>query len=473
MSAQLDAYPLMLFNSLQFLVFFILVTTLFFIVHHRFRWMLLLLASCYFYMVFKPIYILILAFTIVIDFFAGLAIQQATSAIKKKVYLISSLIANVGILIFFKYWNFLADNINAVLQFSHSGEKIPLLEILLPIGLSFHTFQAMSYTIEVYRGKQKAEQHFGIYALYVMFYPQLVAGPIERPQNILPQFYAKKKFSYSNVKTGLVWITIGLFKKVFIADRLGSYVDSYYDNIEYLSFIPSFSATIFYSMQIYCDFSGYSSIALGTAKCMGFNLMKNFNTPYQAHSITDFWRRWHISLSTWFRDYVYIPLGGNRGSVMQTMRNNSIVFHLSGIWHGANWTFVAWGAIHAGLIILETHLFSNHFVDGQRSWMRQTMVFACVSIAWVFFRSPDFQQAFLVLKSLYSFEIDTSISQISAFISPFNMILCWLCIPLVFLVDSIKTSTYRKHLLPLLVICSLLIITLGKSNEKAFIYFQF
>lgn len=463
----------MLFNSLQFLVFFILVTTLFFIVQHRFRWLLLLAASCYFYMVFKPIYILILAFTIVIDFFAGLAIQHATSVIKKKVYLISSLIANVGILIVFKYWNFLADNINAVLQISHSGEKIPLLEILLPIGLSFHTFQAMSYTIEVYRGKQKAEQHFGIYALYVMFFPQLVAGPIERPQNVLPQFHAKKKFSYSNIKTGLVWITIGLFKKIFIADRLGSYVDSYYDNIEYLSFIPSFSATIFYSIQIYCDFSGYSSIALGTAKCMGFNLMKNFNVPYQAHSITDFWRRWHISLSTWFRDYVYIPLGGNRGSVFQTIRNISIVFLLSGIWHGANWTFVAWGAIHAGLIILETQIFSNHFADGQRSWMRQTVVFACVSIAWIFFRSPDFQHAFLVLKSLYSLEIDASISQISAFISPFNMILCWFCVPLVFFLDSIKTSTYRKHLLPLLVISSLLIITLGKSNEKAFIYFQF
>ncbi|MFM7223656.1 MAG: MBOAT family O-acyltransferase, partial [Bacteroidota bacterium] len=262
-------------------------------------------------------------------------------------------------------------------------------------------------------------------------------------------------------------------KKIFIADRLGSYVDSYYDNIEYLSFIPSFSATIFYSIQIYCDFSGYSSIALGTAKCMGFNLMKNFNAPYQAHSITDFWRRWHISLSTWFRDYVYIPLGGNRGSVFQTIRNISIVFLLSGIWHGANWTFVAWGAIHAGLIILETQIFSNHFADGQRSWMRQTVVFACVSIAWIFFRSPDFQQAFLVLKSLYSLEIDASISQISAFISPFNMILCWFCVPLVFFLDSIKTSTYRKHLLPLLVISSLLLITLGKSNEKAFIYFQF
>ena len=269
----------MLFNSLEFLVFFIITTSLFFLLKHQYRWLLLLLASSYFYMVFKPIYILILAFTIVIDYFAGIAIEKQEKQHNKKLLLILSLVANLGILIVFKYWNFLAENLNFFIGSEKNESTIPLLHILLPIGLSFHTFQAMSYTIEVYRGRQKAEKHFGIYALYVMFYPQLVAGPIERPQNVLHQFHKKMNFSYANFKTGFILIFIGLFKKIFSADRLGSYVDSYYNNLDYLSFIPSASAAIFYSLQIYCDFSGYSSIAIGTAKCMGFNLMKNFNTP--------------------------------------------------------------------------------------------------------------------------------------------------------------------------------------------------
>jgi D-alanyl-lipoteichoic acid acyltransferase DltB (MBOAT superfamily) len=463
----------MLFNSLQFLVFFIITTSLFFLLKHQYRWLLLLLASSYFYMVFKPIYIFILAFTIVIDYFAGIAIEKQEKQHNKKLLLILSLVANLGILIVFKYWNFLAENLNFFIGSEKNESAIPLLHILLPIGLSFHTFQAMSYTIEVYRGRQKAEKHFGIYALYVMFYPQLVAGPIERPQNMLHQFHKKMNFSYANFKTGFILICIGLFKKIFIADRLGSYVDAYYNNLDYLSFIPSVSAAIFYSLQIYCDFSGYSSIAIGTAKCMGFNLMKNFNAPYQASSITDFWRRWHISLSTWFRDYVYIPLGGNKGSKSTTIRNISIVFLLSGVWHGANWTFIVWGAIHACLLILEQLFFGKKINTIQPTIWKKLLVFSLVTLAWIFFRSKDFNQAFQVLKHIFSFQFNLEINQISAFISPLNMLLCWICIPLLFLIDNIKFSTYRKHLLAFLLAGTLLTITLGKSNETAFIYFQF
>jgi D-alanyl-lipoteichoic acid acyltransferase DltB (MBOAT superfamily) len=424
-------------------------------------------------MVFKPIYIFILAFTIVIDYYAGIAIQGSQTKSRKKTILTISIAANVGILIIFKYWNFLAENVNTVLSIGRNATTIPLLEILLPIGLSFHTFQAMSYTIEVYRGNQRAERHFGLYALYVMFYPQLVAGPIERPQNVLPQFHKKIEFSYANIKTGLILILIGLFKKVFIADRLGSYVDAYYENIEYLTFIPTVSAMVFYSFQIYCDFSGYSSIALGSAKCLGYSLMTNFNKPYQAQSVTEFWRRWHISLSTWFRDYVYIPLGGNRGKTIHTIRNLSIVFLLSGIWHGASWTFIAWGSLHALFLIIENQFSFPAAISKRPARWRSVYVFGWVTIAWVFFRANDFNQAFEVFQSLLNPQLEFSLTQLSAFISPLNLALCWLCIPLVFYIDNTRMSIYRKHLLTFLVIGTLLIIVLGKSNENAFIYFQF
>ena len=295
----------MLFNSLHFLVFFVVVTTTYFVIPHKYRWFLLLASSCYFYMAFVPIYILILGFTIVIDYFAGILIEN-TKGKKKRLFLIASLIANIGVLAVFKYYNFLNDNLNILLHGIGYQNPIPHLSILLPIGLSFHTFQAMSYTIEVYHGKQKAERHFGIYSLYVMFYPQLVAGPIERPQNLLHQFYEKHYFDYQRVTDGLKLMAWGLFKKVIIADRLATVVDNVYNNpLEHtgLSFII---ATIFFSFQIFCDFSGYSDMAIGAAQVMGFKLMKNFDRPYHSKSIHEFWGRWHISLSTWFKDYLIL-----------------------------------------------------------------------------------------------------------------------------------------------------------------------
>ena len=396
----------MIFNSLEFAIFFVIVTVLFFMVQHKYRWALLLSASCFFYMFFKPIYIFILFFTIVIDYFAGIYLEITQELHKKKMLLLASLIANIGILMIFKYYNFIAINFNDLFIISNVNHKLPLLQILLPIGLSFHTFQAMSYTIEVYRGNQKAEKHFGIYSLYVMFYPQLVAGPIERPQNVLHQFHEVKKFDYQNMKEGLIQITWGLIKKVVIADRLSLFVNEAYGDIHSYTGIPLIIVIIFFSFQIFCDFSGYSDIALGSAKCMGYHLMTNFNKPYMAISLAEFWKRWHISLSTWFRDYLYIPLGGNRVSSLMNYRNLLIVFLLSGLWHGANWTFIIWGLFHGVYLIIESIVKK---VTNNRSWKKgflykvvnRIYVFCLVSFAWIFFRAQNFSTAIYILKNTF------------------------------------------------------------------------
>jgi alginate O-acetyltransferase complex protein AlgI len=274
----------MLFNSFHFLFFFLIVTSLYFTISQKWRWVLLLASSCYFYMAFIPIYILILGITIIIDYFAGISIECAKGK-QRKLFLIVSLIANISVLCVFKYFNFLNDNFSFLMYGFGLKNPIPYLNILLPIGLSFHTFQAMSYTIEVYRGRQKAERHFGIYSLYVMFYPQLVAGPIERPQNLLHQFREKHEFEYFRVVEGLKLILWGFFKKLVVADRLALYVNAVYNNVEHHSGFSFLVATIFFAFQIYCDFSAYSDIAIGVAKVMGFHLMTNFNRPYFARNV--------------------------------------------------------------------------------------------------------------------------------------------------------------------------------------------
>ncbi|MBA3679586.1 MAG: MBOAT family protein [Bacteroidetes bacterium] len=384
----------MLFNSLQFILFFLIVTPVYYLLPHKFRWFHLLASSCVFYMAFVPVYILILFGTIIIDYFAGILIAK-TDRKKRKYYLIISLIANIGVLFVFKYYNFFIDNINDI-----SGVNLPFLKILLPIGLSFHTFQAMSYTIEVYRGNQKAEKHFGIYALYVMFYPQLVAGPIERPQNILHQFHKKKYFSYANIVNGLKLIAWGMFKKVVVADRLAIYVNEVFDHQLNYEGIPVIIACVFFSLQIYFDFSAYSDIAIGTAKTLGFDLMINFRMPYFSRTITEFWSRWHISLSTWFRDYLYIPLGGNRISKTRTKINQFIVFIVSGFWHGANWTFLFWGFLHGLYVIVESELKTIIGTFKLYLPVKRILIFGLITFAWIFFRAENIKQAFNIVGSL-------------------------------------------------------------------------
>jgi alginate O-acetyltransferase complex protein AlgI len=477
----------MLFNSIPFLLFFPIVTILYFLLPHKFRWLLLLIASCFFYMFFKAVYILILFFTIVIDYYAGILIEQELNSKKRKRYLIMSLIANIGVLAVFKYYNFLNTNIEGLINILGYKNPIPYLQILLPIGLSFHTFQAMSYTLEVYGGKQKAEHHFGIYALYVMYYPQLVAGPIERPQNMLHQFYIKQHFNIDRTIEGLKLIFWGLFKKIVIADRLALCVNEVYNNVHYYKGGPLLLAIFFFTFQIYCDFSGYSDIARGCSRVMGIELMKNFNAPYLARSIKEFWSRWHISLSTWFRDYLYIPLGGNKAGKQKLFINILIVFLISGLWHGASWTFIIWGFIHAVFNILgiagKSTLSAlgkhNKFLQHAASFLSWAATFSIVTVAWIFFRANTLDDAFYVLR--HALEIDFHHFISIPIFSYFFYISSFILIFILFGIEWINERTVLNTLLLknktlTFLFFSILFISiyiLGIFEKQSFIYFQF
>jgi alginate O-acetyltransferase complex protein AlgI len=492
----------MLFNSFEFLIFFPIVTIIYFLLPYRFRWFHLLASSCVFYMAFIPIYIVILFSTIVIDYIAGVLIEDAVGN-RKRLLLSMSIVANVGVLAVFKYYNFIAININDLIHFGTSSVSLPMLSIILPIGLSFHTFQAMSYTIEVYRGNQKAERHFGIYSLYVMFYPQLVAGPIERPQHMLHQFHEKYDFNFDECKEGLKIMIWGLFKKIVIADRLALIVNSVYKHPENYSGPSILIAVVFFSFQIYCDFSGYSDIAIGSAKVMGFKLMQNFDNPYSSKSMAEFWTRWHISLSTWFKDYLYIPLGGNRVSKEKVYRNLAIVFVVSGLWHGASWTFIIWGAIHAfflifGLVTKQWRINSLSVVGiAEKSKVNHAMsvitTFILATFAWILFRSATFHDAVYIITHLTTgFSKLTSISGVKSVFAEvggndliygvFNVltgvfvILMLTVLQKKFHYNSVSTVVAHKPLIlrwgfQILLIVAILLI--GVYEEQEFIYFQF
>lgn len=503
----------MLFNSFDFLIFFIVVTSLYFLIPYNKRWILLLLSSCHFYMAFVPSYILILGFTIVVDYFAGIFIEKS-SGTKRKLFLFFSLMVNIFVLAFFKYFNFFNQNISFFLENIGFSNPVPYLSFLLPIGLSFHTFQAMSYTIEIYRGNQKAERHFGIYSLYVMFYPQLVAGPIERPQNLLPQFREKFDFDYDRVSEGLKLVVWGFFKKLVIADRLAIYVNAVYDNPQEHGTITIITATLFFSFQIYCDFSGYSDIARGCAKIMGFKLMENFNRPYLSKSISEFWKRWHISLSTWFRDYLYISLGGNRGSVLRWYMNLFIVFLLSGLWHGANWTYVIWGALNGFYLVssiifkplrikiynltrlnkqktlyvggasesdqhpgLKSEVFYENKSEQLSNFLQIIITFMLISFSWIFFRANNIDDVIIILNKFIHFERGFFYAKPSIFLYSVLVILFLVFTELKeeYFKDSFsffnnKNWIVRNLSYSFLVITILLI---GVFDGGQFIYFQF
>ncbi len=469
----------MIFNSLQFIVFFAIVVLLYFQLPHRARWKLLLAASCYFYMVFLPVYIFILGFTIVVDYFIAQKIEKSTEHIKKMLLSVS-LIANLGVLFIFKYYNFFSYNLTEFLKAWGQNIHFSQLSILLPIGLSFHTFQAMGYTVEVYRGNQKAERNFGIFALYVMFFPQLVAGPIERPQNLLPQFRTLKIYDFEKLKSGLLLLTFGLFKKVVIADRLAVMVDFGYSNVENLSGASLLLAVFFYAFQIYCDFSGYSDIAVGSARILGFELMENFRAPYFSQSIAEFWRRWHISLSTWFRDYLYVPLGGNQITTARRNANIFIVFLLSGFWHGANWTFLVWGGLHGFFYIFEKitqKIFQRlNFTNHKSVFLKYFKIictFCLVTFAWIFFRAENLHQALEIIKKIVavgtysgvSLQLQTNEIYFSLFLVAF-LLLKEKYLPYFF---TKNTAAFWLQWIGLLLACYLF----GVFNQKQFIYFQF
>ena len=402
----------MLFNSFQFLIFFPLVTLTYFLIPQKFRWLHLLIASCVFYMAFVPVYILILFSTIIIDYVAGILIEKASGK-KRRWLLIITIVLNILVLCIFKYYNFFLEQTAIVL--SGLGLKpleLPYLNILLPIGLSFHTFQALSYIFEINRGNIKAEKHFGIYALYVMFFPQLVAGPIERPQNMLPQFHEEKQFDSDRVIIGLKIMLWGFVKKLVIADRLGLYNTEIYRSAQETGSLNLWLAVmLFFPFQIYCDFSGYSSIAVGSAKVLGFKLMENFRTPFSSLTTSELWNRWHISLSSWLRDYLYQPIviflrDYGKWSVVAGL---FITFFLSGLWHGAGLAFILYGLFQGTVMIVE-YLFgvkSTKLAKKPYGKLKGILItYFFFSLSLIFFRAEGLRKAWHIFKEMFwSFEL--------------------------------------------------------------------
>ena len=468
----------MLFNSLHFLFFLPVVVGLYYLLPQRFRWIPIFIASCYFYMAFVPKYILILFLIIGIDYVAGLTIERLNGRLKL-FYLVASLSANLLLLCFFKYFNFLNENLSTV--FTLFGKEFhPVnLDILLPIGLSFHTFQSMSYTIEVYKGRQKAERHLGYFANYVLFFPQMVAGPIERYETLGTELKREHKPVYQNFSDGFKLILFGLVIKMVIADNIAPFVNEVYlDPMQHNS-REVLQAIFLFSFQIYADFCGYSIIALGCARLLGITIMDNFRTPYLAKSVSEFWSRWHISLSTWFRDYVYIPLGGNRVRIPRWSLNIMIVFMLSGLWHGASWTFVVWGALHGIMLLLERYFSKIFRFEIKEGWsvLNVLMVlktFVVTSFIWIFFRADSFVKARQMFKALVC-NNHLAFSDLKLWIPlafAAGMVVFDLCLynsRFDRRLNTLKTP-YRWAIYTLLLFC---LFALSGTQKFTFIYFQF
>lgn len=401
----------MVFNSLTFLAFFCIVSLLFFALPRKLRWSLLLLASYVFYASWNLKYTALMAVTTISAWLCGEAVAQTKTTRARKAWVAACLLVNLGILALFKYHAMIASSITSMLAALGSRGSLAPLDVLLPVGISFYTFQALSYVIDVYRDPLQRERHPGYFALYISFFPQLVAGPIERARNILPQLRRPVLFDFERVRDGLTLALWGYFKKLMVADRLGIFVDQIYAAPSTFTPLQVTLATLFFSFQIYCDFSAYTDIARGVAWVFGIRLMENFRTPYFATSIRDFWRRWHISLSTWFRDYMYIPLGGSRRSPGRTILNVLVVFGVCGLWHGAAWNFVIWGLVHGLLLCAWTlfRLLPPFRTNGPASRpgpvitaAKAGCVFVLVTLAWVFFRAPDFPRAMVVFSKIFN-----------------------------------------------------------------------
>lgn len=394
----------MLFNSFQFIFFFIIVLLIYYSISHKYRWMLLLIASYYFYMCWKVEYVLLIFSSTIVDYFTAINIYKSNSKRRKKVLLHLSLFFNLGLLFFFKYFNLFNDSVYDLFNSVNVFYDKPVFNILLPVGISFYTFQTLSYTIDVYRGNTKPESHFGKFAVFISFFPQLVAGPIERSNRLIPNLKKKVIFSYENFTKGLKLMLWGFFLKLVVADRLGLYVDVVFSNLESHGSLTMIVASAFFLFQIYGDFAGYSFIAIGVAKTLGIELMENFRRPNFATSFSDLWKRWHISLSTWFRDYVYIPLGGNRVSKLKFYRNIFLTFLISGFWHGADWTFVLWGAYHGVFLVVEIFLKKHLEVFSKYDFTLIGVIFVFfVKIgSYFFFRANSVKDALYMYDSVFN-----------------------------------------------------------------------
>jgi D-alanyl-lipoteichoic acid acyltransferase DltB (MBOAT superfamily) len=462
---------------------------MYFLLPHARRWVWLLLTSYYFYMWWRPYFVVLLVAITLVDYLAALGIVRAASPAAKRAWLVSSLVANIGLLGFFKYFNFLSTSLSDVLGLLGSSYEAPLVDVILPVGLSFHTFQAMAYTIDVYRGRVPPERHLGYFAVYVVFFPQLVAGPIERAGHLLPQFHETHRFAAGRALEGLRLIVWGFFKKVVIADRLAVLVNAVYDRPEEASGAQLLLATYFFTYQLYCDFSGYSDIAVGSARVMGFDLSPNFLRPFSARSIAELWQRWHVSLSSWFRDYLYLPLGGNRVGAARHCWNLLVVFLVSGLWHGANWTFVVWGALH-GLFVVAPQVVRylrgspapRPRPTGLRSALGVLVTFHLFAFALVFFRAETMGDALQVLRGIAAGVDPGALLAGAEGFDRVEVLLSVVFIAVLELVQSFQArgqATAALAALPtwarwsLYYVAVLTILLFGRFDEREFIYFQF
>ena len=482
----------MIFNSLEFFTFYIIVFWLYWFVFQnsqKLQNVLLLIASYVFYAWWDWRFLSLILFSSLLDFAIGKLMAKADSPTKRKYLLFGSLVSNLGLLGFFKYYNFFAKSFGEAMASLGFECSDITLHIVLPVGISFYTFQTLSYTIDIYRNKITPAKGIVSFLTFVSFFPQLVAGPIERAKHLLPQFEKPRSFSYTAARSGSGLILLGLFKKIVVADGLAQIVDVVYASPHDYTGLPLVIATFFFAFQIYCDFSGYSDIAIGTSRLLGFDLMTNFKQPYFSRSLTEFWRRWHISLSTWFRDYVYIPLGGNKIGSFLSYRNLFITFLISGLWHGANWTFVIWGALHGGVLIIEKALKN---VLPKPSLIAQLggviLTFTIVSAGWVFFRSDSLSDALYIFNymfsdvNLYSDLNTLSLEFRGIGIKPLDLNIAFSKIVLLVIIEvGLRFSTLRSKILELtflrrlayFIILVLIVSNAAKSEAENFIYFQF
>lgn len=482
----------MLFNSLDFAVFLPLVFILYWFVFSKqvkFQNLLIFISSYIFYGWWDWRFLLLILFSSVVDFLIGIRFKKSNQNKHRKKLLWLSIVVNLGTLALFKYYNFFAQNFADA--FSLFGQSIALnsLDIILPVGISFYTFQSLSYSIDVYQKKIEPTKDWLSFLCYVSFFPQLVAGPIERAKNLLPQFYELRKFNYNQATDGIRQMLWGFFKKMVVADNCARYVNLIFDSSQDFSGSTLFLGAVLFSFQIYGDFSGYSDIAIGSAKLFGFEFKQNFAFPYFSRNIAEFWRRWHISLSTWFRDYLYIPIGGSKGSQFQGLRNIFMIFIVSGFWHGANWTFIFWGFLHA-LFFIPLFLFKTNrkFLDvvaykrilpTPKEFLFISYTFVMVTLAWVFFRADKISEAFTYIKGIFT----VSFFSIPEFLSEEKMLIC------IFFIAMLTTFDWfgreNNHTLEYLnkhfskpvryVFYYLLVMTifLFGAKEQPFIYFQF
>lgn len=485
----------MLFNSFDFLIFFPVVVLLYWILPYRFRNPMLLIASYYFYMNWEPVYALLILFSSVTTWVCGLLIEKSQGmglddsdaglndrklTKRPKIYITICIVCNIGILFLYKYLGFAGDSFRYLMQELGVSMSVPHFELLLPVGISFYTFQAIGYIIDVYRKDIKAEGNFFTYALFVSFFPQLVAGPIERAKNLLPQFHKIHRFNGDFMIVGLKMMIWGYFMKLCIADSVSSYVDAVFNNIEMHNGKSIWLASFFFTFQIFCDFAGYSLIAIGTAKCLNFDLMQNFRQPYLAHNVKEFWRRWHISLSTWLSDYIYKPLGGSRKGTFRHHRNLILTFLISGLWHGANWTFVLWGAYHGflqSLLVAKTKFKDSHNIHRSiPKFISIIITFVLMLLGWVLFRANNIRDAFIAWRKMFHpsgmlFNGDGK----PAIVLPILMICILMCREFA---NEYKIATrFTKNNLFYSGICSGLLIILiflcAEFEGGQFIYFQF